>query len=282
VDALGERRRLIPQVSLWLGRSLWRVLRDPGIAREAMATVRLRRVCIRLSATPVGRDLRAYFADATHHGVPIHRLAQPVLVLPERYDDYLRGHHRQAVRTNLHRAEERGIRCELLDPASAVATWVELSAPKGYSQAEIDGWFRDWATVEHFVARGPDGRPLAVAALTVDREVAVLKGAVAAGHDARWKLHAHLVEQLCRGGVSYLFVKTPPTSVLGTRCLSPNLRYYQHLLGYTSANVRVARSPRHPRLRRARAVTAQEQGRSTPRSAGTRARLLGSLGWRRG
>src|SRR6185312_5337552 len=66
-----------------------------------------------ISTSLTGRALGAYFDERSFGFLPNNRFCRGVLILPDRHADYLRGRHRQSLRTNLRRAQAAGIRCEM-------------------------------------------------------------------------------------------------------------------------------------------------------------------------
>ncbi len=71
---------------------------------------------------------------------------------------------------------------------------------------------------------------------TVDREWAMLRLLVAKRSEARYALHTELVRYLCSQGVRYLFARE-----VSALLLPPGLQYFQQLLGYQVAHLRVLR-----------------------------------------
>jgi hypothetical protein len=92
---------------LTLGDRLRHVARLPVLLKFVWG---LPRLAVPLSNSPAGA-LIAEHLSLRRCGVPRFRLAQGVLHLPADFPSYLRGHRRQAVRTNIHRARDRGMRC---------------------------------------------------------------------------------------------------------------------------------------------------------------------------
>jgi hypothetical protein len=92
---------------------------------------------------------------------------------------------------------------------------------------------------EFFVARGPGGEAVAFASVLVDGHAAYLEFFISAqDHEAaawaRYLLHVHLVVDLRKAGVEHLV----SDSLLAA---PPGVRYFQHLVGFEPANVRVRR-----------------------------------------
>ncbi|MGH2913999.1 MAG: hypothetical protein ACRDMX_03320, partial [Solirubrobacteraceae bacterium] len=89
-----------------------RLLRTlPGVPGLLWYLLRVPRTAVALSDGPAGQMIAQHLA-CRRWGLPRFRLAQGVLQLPSDRAAYLRGRRRQAVRTNVRRARELGLRCE--------------------------------------------------------------------------------------------------------------------------------------------------------------------------
>jgi hypothetical protein len=190
-----------------------------------------------LSRSEAGRALRAYLDDRFLGVFPRNQLCRGVLLLPKNHVEYLRGHRRQALRTNLRRAAGAGIWCESVpDPSRALAALEEVLAGRKNNPDDLAQLIAAWQPLLSrpemtvLVARGPDGHPLAIAAAVIDSRACLIQFAVASDHGARWALHDHLAQVLIDHGVRYLFAEGGgPFGALG---FSTELHHYQHLLGY--------------------------------------------------
>jgi hypothetical protein len=202
-----------------------------------------------LSESVPGQALREYFS-ATYLGViPQNRWCRGVLLIPSCHSDYLRGRRRQALRTNLRRAEKAGIRCEQTDePGSFLAATRQVmesrqTPPTDAERAHLE---HDWAALVArpemtlLAARDADGCPQAVLAAIVDDNVGLIQIAVACGYDARWALHDHLLRSLCARGTRFLMVEGG--GAFGALGFGRDVHHFQHLLGYELRHVRLARS----------------------------------------
>jgi hypothetical protein len=200
-----------------------------------------------LSGSAAGQSLREYFA-ATYLGViPQNRLCRGVLLIPPCYSEYIRGRRRQALRTNLRRAERAGIRCERVDEPDSFLTATRQvmesrqTPPTDVERAHLE---HDWAALVArpemtlLAARDADGRPQAALAAIVDDHVGLIQIAVACGYDARWALHDHLLKSLCARGTELLMVEGGGT--FGALGFSHDVHHFQHLLGYELRHVRLA------------------------------------------
>jgi hypothetical protein len=205
---------------------------------------------VALSTSLTGQVLAEYFDERSLGMFPRNRLCRGLLVLPGRHSDYLRGRRRQALRTNLRRAESAGIWCEAIsDPDHAFDEVQEIVKQRRLALTDADvpilaSWRGLLARPEMalFVARDRVGRPLALAGTVIDDAVCVIRLAVASKHEARWALHDHLVKLLIARGVTYLLGEGGgPFGALG---FSSNVHHYQRLLGYELRHVRPRRSDR--------------------------------------
>jgi hypothetical protein len=190
---------------------------------------------VALSDSRSGQILRDYFSRRSLGVLPVTRFCRGVLVLPRDHAEYLRGRRRQALRTNLRRATEAGIRCELIRDRSGTTEELVLLMSERRLAPDRFGAGALRAMVERpeltlIVARAATGRPLAVAAALIDDAVCLLEFAIANDHGARWILHDYLVRTLIERRVSYLVAHGGgPFGALG---FSPAVQHYQHLLGY--------------------------------------------------
>ena len=199
--------------------------------------VGLERIDVRLSDSSSGREIDAYLR-ARARGLYHNRIAQGVLCLPEQPSDYLRGRSRQAVRTNLRRAEAAQLHCRAV---------LDLDERRGIAaELGMDEWTaklvdrpRDPVWVAHNGASESVGMLWA----TVDSEWAMLRLLATSRSEARYALHTALVSHLCSRGVRYLFVREASALLL-----TPGLQYLQRLLGYRVVHLRVpGRAHRLPR-----------------------------------
>jgi hypothetical protein len=173
---------------------------------------------VHLSDSPTGLAIAEHLS-LTRWGIPRFRLAQGVLYLPSDFASYLRGRRRQAVRTNVRRARDLGI-----DSHSTT----------------VPGWTRPGekltraAPVEHWWATSPDGAVVGEAWVTVDEECALLHTMGSSERYARWLLHTAIVERLCAVHCRLLL-----TSSFDVPLMAPGQQYFQRLLGYSIARVRL-------------------------------------------
>jgi hypothetical protein len=179
---------------------------------------------LRLTASPSGRMIAEHFAIRDGDAF-LYRAAQGVLALPGDFAAYMRGRHRQAVRTNVGRARRAGL--------TAFGTAVDCWYPG------LDDTRRAAITpgpVERWVVLDAAGSIAAEAILSVDDAVALLHGSVSFAPDARWLIHTAIVERLC-GNAEVLLTNSPDAYFLG-----PGHQHFQRLLGYRISRLRIYRS----------------------------------------
>ena len=213
-------------------------VRHPGRGAALAALVlRTRWEDVLVSPSLAGQALREYFDRRALGILPKNRLCRGVLVLPDDPADYLRGHRRQALRTNLHRAAAAGIWCEQIEEREHILDEaLQVLSRRRWHTALTDLDLRYVRSVvarsemTFLVARDSAGQPLAIVAAVIEDKVCLIEWAVASTHEARWALHHHLVEVLIGRGVRYLLATgSGPFGALG---YEPNVQSYQHLLGY--------------------------------------------------
>jgi len=90
------------------------------------------------------------------------------------------------------------------------------------------------APVERWWATGRDGATVGEAWITVDDECALLHSMTSSERYARWLLHTTIVERLCAARCRLLL-----TNSFDLPLMSPGQQYFQRLLGYSVARVRV-------------------------------------------
>ncbi len=197
-------------------RRLVRALRQvPVLARFLWA---LPRTNVQLSDSPTGVAIAEHLA-LTRWGIPRFRLAQGVLHLPHDFASYLRGRRRQAVRTNVHRARDLGMNSH----SRTIPTWTRPGEKLAHA-APVEYW---WATSR-------DGVTVGEAWVTVDEECALLHSMGCSERYARWLLHTAIVERLCAVGCRLLL-----TNSFDVPLMAPGQQYFQRLLGYSIARVRL-------------------------------------------
>jgi hypothetical protein len=180
---------------------------------------------LRLSNSPPGRMIAEHFAIRDAGGFH-YRTAQGVLDLPADFADYMRGRHRQALRTNVGHARREGYAAH----SYAVDNWVpglDDTRRAAISPGPIERW----------LLVGPDGAVVADSILSVDREVALLHGLVSFGPYARWFLHAAIIERLC--GDCRILVTNSDDAYF----LAPGNQHFQRLLGFRISRLEVADEP---------------------------------------
>jgi hypothetical protein len=190
---------------------------------------------VHLTPSPVGRMIGQHFG-IRRDGRLRYQSAQGVLRLPADFSGYLRGRHRQAVRTNVGHARRAGLLAEV----EFVPDW----AP-GTDDSRLP-----WITpgpVERWNLLTPERAVVGQAILSVDEEVALLHGMMSLVPHGRWLLHTAMVERLC-GSCEVLLVNCDDAYLMPS-----GVQHFQRLLGYEIARLRVYR-PRPPRREAALAV----------------------------
>jgi hypothetical protein len=158
-----------------------------------------------------------------------YRSAQAILDLPTDFADYMRGRHRQAVRTNIGHARRAG-------------QFVLSCAVDGWAPG-LDDSRRAAITpgpVERWMVLAADGQIVADSIVSVDRDVALLQGLVSSTENARWLLHTAIVERLC-GECSLLLTNSDDVYRLAA-----GTQHFQRLLGYRIGRLRISRAPVGP------------------------------------
>ena len=186
---------------------------------------RLPRVEVRLTDSPSGRMIGEHLAIRRGRHWRF-RHAQGVLPLPAEISEYLRGRHRQAVRTNLRHAREAGLRVEH-HPLSDWRPGSDDSRLAHISPGAVERWD---------LVRS-DGAIVGQAILSVDEEVALLHGLMSLVPYGRWLLHTAIVERLC-GSCGVLLINCEDAYLM-----SAGTQYFQRLLGYRIAGLRLGRAP---------------------------------------
>lgn len=212
-----------------------------GALIALLLSTRFERVVLSESLT--GEALREYFGQRSLGVFPQNQLCRGVLRLPECHSDYLRGRRRQALRTNLRKAELAGIRCEALSsPSRALDAIKEIANGRRVrstsAETAILATMLTSPEVTLFAARDQLGRPLAIIAAVIDDAVCLIRVAVACSHQARWALHDHLVRMLIARRVRYLLADDGgPFGALG---VDTSVHHFQRLLGYELLHLRPA------------------------------------------
>jgi hypothetical protein len=192
-------------------------------------------VDVRLTPSPVGQMIGQHFAIRDDRRLR-YRDAQGVLRLPTDFSEYLRGRHRQAVRTNVGHARRDGLRADV----EFVPDW-----EPGTGDSRLA--FITPGPVERWNLLTAEGAIVAQAILSVDEEVALLQGLMSLVPHGRWLLHTTMVERLC-GSAEVLLINCDDAYLM-----PPGVQYFQRLLGYDIARLQLHR-PRPSRRETALAV----------------------------
>lgn len=186
-----------------------------------------------LSALPAGRLLYNRWSRQSWRKAASHAC----LALPSDADSYLRGRHRQAVRTNLHRADKIRLTCRPV-PTDWDVTRQALRAGTFASLLdEIDRIEQPDAVIKSWAVFDSDGVALGRAVALVDERTAVLlllhgPPDLGVAHQTRYLLHTAVVADLIRSGVRSLVVE----SILGA---PSGLKYFAARLGYRACRLHV-------------------------------------------
>jgi hypothetical protein len=189
-----------------------------------------------VSALPVGQILgdrwsrQSWRKSASHACLP----------LPSDPETYLRGRHRQALRTNLHRADKIRLTVRPVPTDWGASRQVLLDGPFASLVTRLDEMDDLDAVIKSWAVFDSEHRPLGRAVALVDEKTAVLlllRGPPDMGvaHQTRYLLHTAVVADLIRQGVRHLVVE----SILGAPA---GLKYFAARLGYRACRIRVVRS----------------------------------------
>jgi len=188
-----------------------------------------------VSALPVGQILGERWSGQSWRKAASHAC----LPLPTSSETYLRGRHRQDLRTNLHRADRIHLTCRPVETdwdavRSALSEGPLASlAIKLDAMDDLDAVIKSWAVFDS------QNRPLGRATALVDEKTAVLlllcgPPDLEVAHQTRYLLHTALVADLIRHGVRHLVVE----SIIGA---PEGLKYFAARLGYRACRIRVVR-----------------------------------------
>jgi hypothetical protein len=197
---------------------------------------------VALSALPAGKLLYDRWSRQSWRKAASHAC----LPLPSDADSYLRGRHRQAVRTNLHRADKIRLTCRPVPNDWEVTGQVLRSGTFAGLYEELEQLEQPDAVVKSWAVFDSGGGVLGRAVALVDERTAVLlllHGPTDLGvaHQTRYLLHTALVADLIRRGVRNLVVE----SILGA---PPGLKYFAARLGYRACRIRVVSAGGVPAL----------------------------------
>ena len=193
-----------------------------------------------VSAGPAGEALRRHLTGSWRRsGSHAH------LALPDTMDEYLRGRSRQALRTNLHRAEALGLSCAMgvaSEREEALEVYLRecVAERRPETQEQVTALFTHWWTV-----RDAAGRAQGHAFVLADRRTALLQLLMGSedlelAHQTRYLLHAAVVRDLIASGRRHLVLE----ALLGA---PEGHKYFAARLGYRACRVKaVVSGPAHP------------------------------------
>ena len=184
--------------------------------------------------------------------LPCLRLGQAVLRLPRTPEEYLRGRHRQAVRTNCTRAQALGLVVrEVAGEAEGVRLLGRIVHGDRYDArrlARSRAARQPTKGLRTLAVYDASGQAVGAAAFYRSGRYARLEALKCVSSDrssvARYLLHTRLVETLIRDGVVVLFADSGIT-------VTPGTHYLQQRVGYEIINVRIRRARPARRLRAA-------------------------------
>ena len=186
-----------------------------------------------LSALPAGKLLYDRWSRQSWRRAASHAC----LPLPPDAESYLRGRHRQAVRTNLHRADKIHLTCRPV-PTDWDATRQALRAGPFLSLAEkLDQLEQPDSTLKSWAVFDSSGAVLGRAVALVDERTAVLlllhgPTDMRVAHQTRYLLHTAVVSDLIKFGVHNLVVESILAAPAG-------LKYFAARLGYRACRLHV-------------------------------------------
>jgi hypothetical protein len=233
---LARRLPYNPRVPALIGS----VVRDPALIRVLLTVWRLPVVDLRVRRADADAWFGTYFGPAGR-GIFGGRLAQAVLELPTAEEQYLAGRTKQALRTNLRHARDRGVTsCRI----PAYEAWFEAASAILHTHRDGPAWARKLGKpgpgqqVAYYVARDAHERPLAFAGVALFGQFGVLFTMLShldrqpSASWARYQLHTCLALDLGRSGVTHLLTGSALRETAGNQ-------YFQHLLGYRARNLHV-------------------------------------------
>jgi len=245
IEAACETRRALVEARRAGGRNLvvFVVSRRAALPAMSRSVRALPLLQVDASSGPAGLEIARHLS-VRHIGRRVNRRAVGVLRLPEDPVLYLQGGKRQAVRTNLHHAEELGFSFrELPDAATTRVEAARILRLHGDEFWDADELARSVArgASRVFVVADSAGAIQALAAAVVDTTWAHMYLCISdrspSAHAALYLLNVGVVRQLAAEGLRYLFVRSAFQ-------LTPGQRYLQARLGFEPTNLRVAaRSP---------------------------------------
>lgn len=174
--------------------------------------------------------------------IPCLRVGQAVLRLPRTSEEYLRGRHRQAVRTNCTRARALGMLVSELGGEGEGARLIGrmMLGDEGYERhlaaTRSRPWLQPTQGLRTLVVYDAAGAVLGAAAFHRSGPYARLEAIKCVTSElsgvARYLLHTRLVETLIDEGVVVLFADSAIT-------VTPGVHYLQQRVGYDIINVRI-------------------------------------------
>jgi hypothetical protein len=233
-DLFETASRYLAGVASNSGRARFRhAIRPRGFTASVRLVATLEHLTVSPTDSLSGRAIRAHLEER-RYGVPKNRVAQGVLIVPRSRQVYLRRRRKQAVRTNLHRAQEERL------TGAHLSSLPERKAFTDLIQSELgDPWWErklliDRPEAEWWAVFEAENQPAGLAVVSVDSEVALIWSLLCRSHRARWLLHTEIGTELANRGGPCLLVVTRMAPVL-----DPGLQYFQRRLGYQVAHLKL-------------------------------------------
>jgi hypothetical protein len=197
---------------------------------------------VALSALPAGKILHDRWSRQSWRKAASHAC----LPLPADTDTYLRGRHRQAVRTNLHRADKIHLTCRPVPTDWGKTRQALRAGPLAGLAKEIDRLEQPDAILQSWAVFDAGHQVLGRAVALVDERTAVLlllhgPPDLGVAHQTRYLLHTAVVADLIRRGVHNLVVESMLAAPIG-------LKYFAARLGYRACRIRVVSGRAAPGL----------------------------------
>jgi hypothetical protein len=193
------------------------------------------------SRSPEGEELRRWFRP--DRSLPVDRAPVALLTLPATHREHLQGRSRQALRTNLTRAAEAGLKATVANsPADFLQAAAHIAVQRGTTAGELVPLaLREDLALRCRIAYDDHGAPVGISQTVRDGDWAGLAMLVTShGHPqaqaARYLLHSQVVEDLIDQEVSRLVVG-------GSLLLATSgTRYFQRRNGYRPVRLRIPRT----------------------------------------
>jgi hypothetical protein len=208
------------------------------IARTSGSLLRQQTYKFGVSNTTTGQMIYARF-EGNHFGMTLARFSVATLLLPLTFEIYMKGKSRQALRTNVRKANTEGITCIKTQESHIIHEVGKILTigwnPSWEKMLRYPDFGEKLPHADAYIAYNSVMKPIALSLLLVDDEVAYLywSHATRAPDEmvCRYSLHATIIEDLIARGVrSYV--------VDNVIRLEPGLQYFQARLGFAPAHLK--------------------------------------------